>query len=137
MDRREERSIGPRQAQYYVEFDGAAVSAERLQAAVHALLSRHPMLRARFLCDARQQIMGEPAPVQIITHDLANVTESERAERLSSLRETLSGRPLRVEEGEVFDVRLSLLPHHRTRVHVTISMLVADAQSFQIVLVPP
>jgi yersiniabactin nonribosomal peptide synthetase len=129
-----ERSIGPRQAQYYVEFDGEAVTAERLQTAVHALLSLHPMLRARFLCDARQQIMGEPAPVQIITHDLANVTESERAERLSSLRETLSARPLRVEEGEVFDVRLSVLPHARTRVHLTISMLVADAQSFQIVL---
>jgi yersiniabactin nonribosomal peptide synthetase len=129
-----ERSIGPVHAQYYVEFDGEAVDLDRLQAAVHALVCRHPMLRARFLSEGRQQIMREPPPLRVMDYDLRNESQGERAERLLLLRDSLSHRPLRVEEGEVLNVTLSRLPDGHTRVHVSIAMLAADAQSFQTVL---
>ena len=121
-------------AQFYNEFDGDGVDPERLARAVRALTARHGMLRARFLDDGRQRIAPESAWAGLTVHDLRAAAPGEVAARLEELRGSLSRRRLAVERGEVFDVRLSLLPGGRTRLHVAIEMLVADAQSFRVLL---
>jgi pyochelin synthetase len=116
----------------YFEFDGHAVEPERLQRAVLVLTDRHPMLRARFLEDGRQQVLPNAAWPGLTVHDLRAMDESAVAAALDSARERLSHRRLDVSRGEVFDVQLSLLPDERTRVHVNIDLLVADVMSIQI-----
>jgi yersiniabactin nonribosomal peptide synthetase len=128
-----EQSLGVG-AHFYAELDGAGVEPERLERAVRALVERHGMLRARFLDDGRQQIAAAAAWPGLAVHDLRDAGAAAQAQQLEERRAALSHRRLAVEQGEVFDVQLSLLAGGRTRVHVDIEMLVADAQSFRILL---
>lgn len=51
-----------------------------------------------------------------------------------SVRERLSHRKLKIEEGEVAGIELTLFPENRARMHVDMALLVADVQSLQILL---
>ncbi|EKC51917.1 condensation domain protein [human gut metagenome] len=60
---------------------------------------------------------------------------SEEAEAMAvSVRERLSHRKLKIEEGEVAGIELTLFPENRARMHVDMALLVADVQSLQILL---
>ncbi|MGC5052493.1 amino acid adenylation domain-containing protein [Micromonospora sp. DT48] len=119
-------------AHFCNEFDGAGVDPDRLEEAVRALIRRHPMLRATF-ADAQQRVLPD-SDWKLTVHDLRDLPPQQRDETLLRVRDHMSHRRMRVEVGEVFDVQLSLLPDGRTRVHVQIEMLVADAHSFRVLL---
>lgn len=121
-------------AHFYFEFDGHGVDPERLDSAARRLLARHPMLRARFLEDGRQQILPESPWPGLTVHDLAHLPPDDVTARLEHVRSTESSRRLAVEQGLGLDIQLSRLPAGRTRVHVNIDMLIADAASFRIVI---
>ncbi len=128
------QELGGVSAAYYVEFDGAGVEPARLEAAVRAVRARHPMLRARFTADGRQDVVEATTWPPLQVQDLRGATDPQFERELTLLRSRLSRRWLQIERAEVFDVRLSLLPGGRTRVHVNVDMLVCDAQSFRTVL---
>jgi amino acid adenylation domain-containing protein len=130
IGRNESQMLGGVSAHFYAEFDGSAVDPSRLEEAVRALMRRHGMLRARFGEDGRQQILPNSGWVGVTVHDLRESPPAAADE----LRSRLSHLRLAVEQGEVFDVQLSLLPNGVTRTHVNIDMLVSDAQSYQIIL---
>jgi yersiniabactin nonribosomal peptide synthetase len=121
-------------AHFCMEFDGRGVGPGRLEQAVRAVIARHGMLRARFLDDGRQQMMPDSPWRGLAVHDLRALPADAVAQRLAELRDRLSHRRLDVERGEVFDVALSLLPGGACRMHVQIEMMVADAQSFRVLL---
>jgi amino acid adenylation domain-containing protein len=127
-------SFGGVNAHYYAELDGSGVEPNRLDAAVRLLLARHSMLRATFLEGGRQQVLPTSPWAGLTVYDLRSLAGGEAAERTARLRDRLTHRRLRVDDGEVFDVQVSLLPGGSTRVHINIDMLVADALSFQIIL---
>ncbi|NJP43478.1 non-ribosomal peptide synthetase [Actinacidiphila epipremni] len=132
IGRRDDQPLGGVGCHAYVELDGTAVEPDRLEAAVRAVLARHGMLRARFLPDGRQQVLPRSPWPGLTVYDLRAADHPEA--RLTAVRDRLSHRRLRVERGEVFDVRLSLLPGRRTRVHLDVDLLVADVASISIVL---
>jgi yersiniabactin nonribosomal peptide synthetase len=119
---------------FYCEFDGRDVSVGRLERAVRLLLQRHEMLRARFLPDGRQQVLAQSPWPALKLHDLRHVPPDLAARELEAIRRSESTRCLRVEDGEVFDVQVSLLPRGLSRLHVNVEMLVSDATSFRITL---
>ena len=119
---------------FYVEFDGPALDPERLERAVCRLEERHPMLRARFPEQGSGRIAGSSARAALAVHDLRALGPDERARDLADRRERLAHRRLAVEDGEVLDLQLSLLPGGLGRLHLQIDMLVCDAQSFRILL---
>ncbi|MFE0152792.1 amino acid adenylation domain-containing protein [Nonomuraea sp. NPDC059007] len=108
----------------YLEFDGRDVEPERLEAAVRALVRRHGMLRAVFHDDGTQRITETGAWPGLTVY--SSGAESVRAE--------LSHRRFDAARGELFDVRLSLLPGGATRVHVEVDFLAADVLGLQIFL---
>ncbi|MFK0117883.1 amino acid adenylation domain-containing protein [Streptomyces sp. NPDC090994] len=126
--------LGGVAAHFYHEFDGTGVDPDRLQDAVRSVLARHDMLRVRVLDDGTQEILAAaPWPGLRVT-DLRHET-AERAEaELERLRAALSHRTLDIGAGEVFDVRLTLLPDGRTRTHVNLDMIAADALSLRVLL---
>ncbi len=128
------QTLGSVAAHLYTEFDGKDLDPDRLGAAVAALAGHHHMLRARILDDGRQVIEpwrhGSVLPVL----DLRDAGEEEIAERTEGLRRQLSHQLLPVEDGHVIDVRVTLLPEGRTRVHVDVDMLAADARSYRTLL---
>jgi yersiniabactin nonribosomal peptide synthetase len=130
VGRNESQILGGVSAHFYAEFDGSGVDPDRLERAVRALMRRHGMLRARFGDDGRQQILPESAWPGVTVHDLRDAPPA----AAEDLRSRLSHMRLAVEQGEVFDVQLSLLPSGVTRTHINIDMLVSDAQSYQLIL---
>ncbi|WP_341720836.1 amino acid adenylation domain-containing protein [Micromonospora sp. FIMYZ51] len=121
-------------AHFYNEFDGAGVDPERLDRACRALTARHAMLRARFLDDGRQQIDPDGRWPGLTVHDLRALDGPELDQRLAEIRDRMSHARLAVERGEVLTLALSLLPGGACRIHLHIEMLVADAESFRILL---
>ncbi|MGW1716010.1 amino acid adenylation domain-containing protein [Streptomyces sp. NPDC002156] len=118
----------------YFEFACEDVRPERLDRAVAALMDRHDMLRATFLDDGHQQILPPGRWPGLTMDDLRDLSDNDRALRLTELRDELSHRRPAVERGEVFGVRLALLPEGRSRLFVDVDLLVADVLSVQIVL---
>ncbi|WP_255686192.1 AMP-binding protein, partial [Micromonospora okii] len=137
IGRRDDQVLGGVGCHFYVEFDGdedTPVDPDRLDAAVRALLRRHDLLRARFLDDGTQQILPESPWPGLTVDDLRDAAAADVERHLAERRETLAHRVLDVAHGEVFDVRLTLLPGGRHRMHVNFDLLVADVLSIQIVL---
>ncbi|MFI2238486.1 amino acid adenylation domain-containing protein [Streptomyces chrestomyceticus] len=118
----------------YFEFDGPGADPQRLEQAVRALVARHGMLRVRVLEDGRQQVTEDGAWPGLTVHDLTGVPLPQAQERLGRIREDLSHRRLDLEHGEVFDVRLSLLPDGGARLHLNVDLLIADVLSIQVLL---
>jgi mycobactin phenyloxazoline synthetase len=128
IGRDEETTLGSVAAHLYVEFGGHGVDAGRLERAVEALVKRHGMLRAKFTDDGLQQILPERTQPLLIVHDIDDEVELER------IRDRSSHARLNVAEGEVFSIQLSRLPDGRTRLHVDVDMLAADALSYRVLL---
>ncbi|GAB4582929.1 non-ribosomal peptide synthetase [Nocardia sp. IFM 10818] len=134
IGRSEGQELGAVAAHLYVEFDGAGVDPDRLGTAVEALVRRHPMLRTRFLPDGTQQTLERPGrPVWSVT-DL-RAAEPAAAERaLEELRDKRTHQLMAVQDGQVVDIALTLLPEDRTRLHLDVDMLAADAMSYRILV---
>lgn len=124
-------ALGGVGSHFYVEFDGPALVPDRLADAVRWLEKRHPILRTRFGDDGIGRIAATGAWPGLTVDDLRAVPDTERLDRT---RRTLAHRKLDVANGEVLDLRLTLLPEGRSRVHVQIDMLVCDATSFRLLL---
>ncbi|WP_433564414.1 amino acid adenylation domain-containing protein [Nocardia sp. CA-151230] len=134
VGRGEGQELGAVAAHLYVEFDGAGVDPERLGAAVEGLVRRHPMLRTRFLPDGTQQTLERPGRDVWSVTDL-RAADAESVERtLEALRERRTHQLMAVEDGQVVDIALTLLPDGRTRLHLDVDMLAADAMSYRILV---
>ncbi|MEU7138895.1 amino acid adenylation domain-containing protein [Nocardia sp. NPDC046473] len=128
------QELGDVAAHLYVEFDGSGVDPVRLAAAVEALVQRHPMLRTRFLPDGTQQTLASPGrPVWSLT-DLRELSADAADAALESLRDKKTHQRMAVEDGQVIDIALTMLADGRTRLHLDVDMLAADAMSYRILI---
>ncbi|WP_020494739.1 non-ribosomal peptide synthetase [Sciscionella marina] len=134
VGRSDEQALGGVAAHLYAEFDGGEVDPERLERAVAALLRRHPMLRCQFLDNGRQRVLEEPGVPAFEHTDLRDLPEEQAQRRLTGIREAKTHQRMPAELGKVFDVALSSLPGGRTRLHVDVDMLAADALSYRVLM---
>ncbi|MET9868841.1 phosphopantetheine-binding protein, partial [Streptomyces sp. NPDC006386] len=134
IGRGDDTTLGSVAAHLYVEFDGSGVDPDRLDTAVRALVRRHGMLRARFGDDGRQQILPGLTRPATAVNDLRALDPETAAAKLEDVRHSSSHARLDVGAGEVFSVQLSLLPGGRSRLHVDVDMLAADALSYRVLL---
>lgn len=134
VGRDEEQALGGIDCHAYLEFDGGNIDPERLEKAWNVLQYHHPMLRACFLEDGTQKILDKPYCEKIKVHDFSRMSSEEAEAMAVSVRERLSHRKLKIEEGEVAGIELTLFPENRARMHVDMALLVADVQSLQILL---
>lgn len=134
--------VGRRPGQYlggvgchgYLEVDGHGVDPERLARAWEELQEIHPMLRARFTEDGRQQIMETSGNDALLVHDLRGEDPRAVEARLLEMRQRLSHRLLDIGKGQVAGLQLSLLHGGATRIHFDIDLLICDVTSYQIIL---
>lgn len=76
--------------------------------------------------------MEVPYEEHITVKDLRGCPDPESA--LEKIRDGLSHRKLKVEDGQVAGITLSLLPDGKARIHFDLDLLVADVLSLQIIL---
>ena len=127
-----EQSLGSVAAHLYVELDGRAVDPGRLERAVRALVDRHPMLRVAVNDDGTQRILPERPGPAITVNDLRSAADPDA--ELERIRREMSMQRLPIEDGRVFDLRLSLLPSGACRLHLDVDMVAADAMSYRTML---
>ncbi|MEV7807436.1 amino acid adenylation domain-containing protein [Microbispora sp. NPDC088329] len=132
--RADHQALGGVGCHNYLEFDGAEVEAHRLERAVRALIERHPMLRVRFGDDAVHHVLPQSPWRGLTVHDFRDRTDDEASAAALELRDRLSHRVLRVDQGEVIDIQLTRLPGGVDRLHFNVDLLAADLASFRLLL---
>ncbi len=132
VGRSEGEELGGVDCHAYLEFSGENIDKDKLDNAWRKVQYHHPMLRARFLKDGKQEIMDKPYKENITVIDLREDREFEK--KLESMRDELSHRKLNIDEGQVASLRLCLLPNNKSRIIFELALLVADVQSMQIIL---
>jgi amino acid adenylation domain-containing protein len=113
----------------YMEFDAEGVDLQRLEDAWNALVLRHEMLRAVVTADGRQRILPRVPRYAFVVYDHAASDAATLEAHLAGVREELSHQVLPADRWPLFDVRASLLPGGRARLHFSFDALILDAWS--------
>ncbi|MCF6522530.1 non-ribosomal peptide synthetase/type I polyketide synthase [Streptomyces sp. JJ36] len=122
-------------AHVYWEVDvDAGVDLERLEAAWQRVVDRHDMLRAVIDRDGTQRILPEAGPYPFARLDLRQSTAEDAERRLTALRDALSHEVRPADRWPLFDVRVTLLPGDRTRLHFSFDLLIADIGSIRLLV---
>ncbi|WP_395111422.1 amino acid adenylation domain-containing protein [Actinomadura sp. SCN-SB] len=132
IGRDDDQALGSVAAHLYVELDGRRIDPARFEQAVRGLAERHPMLRVAVSDDGTQRILPMRPEPAVTVHDLRAADDPDA--ELGRVREEMSVQRLPIEEGRVFDARLSLLPDGATRLHLDVDMVAADAMSYRTLL---
>lgn len=113
----------------YVELDCAALDVERLNDALCRMIDRHDMLRAVVGGDGMQRILPMVPRYCIATTDVAEATSEDAERAVLGVRDALSHQVLKADQWPLFEVRATLLPAERVRLHVSLDLLILDAWS--------
>ncbi|WP_340682706.1 amino acid adenylation domain-containing protein [Amycolatopsis coloradensis] len=113
---------------FYHEYDRVAEAPEAdlaaLETAWNRVVARHPMLRMVVTPDGRQRVLSEVPEYRFELVDLRTSADPEAA--LIELRTEHSHQVRPADRWPLFDIRATLLPGGRTRLHVGIDVLTAD-----------
>ena len=121
-------------AHVYVEFDSPALDLARLGVALGALVRRHDMLRAVILPGGQQQVLRDVPAYDVAVLDLSARPPLDVDAELDVLRTQLSHQVCPTDRWPLFDLRVTVLPGQRIRIHFGIDLLIADLRSIYILL---
>ncbi|HEV2149691.1 MAG TPA: amino acid adenylation domain-containing protein, partial [Longimicrobiaceae bacterium] len=113
----------------YVELDCEGLEVERLNDALCRLIDRHDMLRAVVGGDGTQRILPTVPRYRIAVEDRSAACPEEGERAVLAARGALSHQVLRADRWPLFEVRATLLPAGRLRLHVSLDLLILDAWS--------
>ncbi|WP_050607296.1 non-ribosomal peptide synthetase [Clostridium niameyense] len=118
----------------YFEFKCGAIDKSRLNDAWNKVQNHHSVLKTKFLSQGRQIICENTYKNNITVYDLKKLSNEKKNEKLKDIREKISHRLMKVEEGQVADVILSSLNENESIIHFDVELLVADLRSIKIIL---
>ena len=124
--------LGGAACQFYYELDCETLDIERYRAAWRRVLERHPMLRARILDAARQEIAKTVPQLEIVVHDLSD--DAARDAAIEAVRHRLARALPAQDRWPMIDVEISRMPAGSMRIHLRFDLLIADQQSILILL---
>jgi amino acid adenylation domain-containing protein/non-ribosomal peptide synthase protein (TIGR01720 family) len=126
--------LGDVSTHLYMEFEHTDLDLDRLTVALRRLIDRQDMLRAVVSDDGQQRILADVSPYEIVTTDLRGRTEQEAARQLLETRERMSHQVIPADRWPLFEVRAQRVDDHRTRLHLSVDLLIADAASIALLL---
>ncbi|WP_255375516.1 SDR family NAD(P)-dependent oxidoreductase [Saccharomonospora sp. CUA-673] len=118
---------------FYLEYDCDGLDVTAYEHAWNRVISRHPLLRTIITPQGRAQILHEVPPYRIRTHDLTDLTEQRRAQRLERLRERVSRQPGPADRWPLVQIQAARLPGERIRLFIGVDVLICDAASWWII----
>ncbi|MEU4777381.1 amino acid adenylation domain-containing protein [Micromonospora sp. NPDC023633] len=122
---------------FYFEYDrhpgdDPEQDVRRLETAWNRVVRRHPMLRMVVGPDARQRVLSEVPDYRIAVTDLRHADNVEGD--LARLRDECSHQLLPVDRWPLFDLRATVLPDGRTRLHVGLDIIALDMTSWMVLM---
>ncbi|MEM7354625.1 MAG: amino acid adenylation domain-containing protein [Acidobacteriota bacterium] len=124
--------LGGVSAHLYMERVVEDLDLERFARAWQKLVERHEMLRTEITPDGDQRIRREVTIPEIPLHDLRGKSGPEIDRALAATREQMSEHGPDLEAWPLFEIRASRCSDNETRLHLSLSLLVCDALSSQI-----
>ncbi|MFE2439841.1 amino acid adenylation domain-containing protein [Streptomyces sp. NPDC059409] len=120
----------------YFEWERDGLDVPRFERAWAEVVRRHDMLRAVVLADGTQRVLPRTTGQEVRVLDLRDDSPDTAGERAQRVREEMSHEVMDPHTGPLFDVRVTLLPGGRVRLHIGVDLLVVDAWSLFQVLFP-
>ena len=114
---------------FYVELERDGADVRRLADSLRQVIDRHDMLRAVLRPDGTQHVLAEVPEYEIAVADLTGLPADEQDRRIAATRADMSSQLLDPYRWPLFDIRASVLPADRLRLHVSLDLLIADAYS--------
>ncbi|MCP4996871.1 MAG: amino acid adenylation domain-containing protein, partial [Gammaproteobacteria bacterium] len=120
----------------YFEVETTNLDLNRLTQAWQTLIHRHDMLRAIVLPSGQQQILeaSDLAPYEIKQVELTGLDSKVAAVRLDTIRQEMSHQVLSADQWPLFDIRATQMDQERTRLHLSLDLLITDLGSIMILL---
>ncbi|MFY1671392.1 amino acid adenylation domain-containing protein [Plantactinospora sp. WMMB334] len=116
----------------YEEFDVPDLDVPRLERAWRRLVRHHPMLRMIVLPHGEQRILADVPDYAVATRDVRDRPADEARAAVEDTRAAMSHQVFDASCWPLFDVRATMLPGGRGRLHVSIDGLVTDAWAIRI-----
>jgi amino acid adenylation domain-containing protein/non-ribosomal peptide synthase protein (TIGR01720 family) len=133
IGRRGDLELGGVGTHAFWEIDFAGLDLARFERALARLIAHHDMLRAVFQPDGLQRILATVPPYRLGTLDLRRLPASRTGPGLAQVRRRMSHQVLPSDRWPLFEIRVSLLPGGRVRLHVSLDFLITDAWSWQLI----
>lgn len=124
--------LGNIAAHGYFEVERDAFDYERFVGVWQRLVRRHDLLRMTVRPDGRQQVSPEVPAYRPAVLDLRAADSATTAQALGEVRHAMSNQVLPSDRWPLFDLRVSLLPAGRVRLHMSFDALIMDAWSSMI-----
>ena len=121
--------LGAVACQVYYEMEFAGLDVPRLNRAWQCLIDRHDMLRAIVRSDGQQQVLAQVPAYRFEDLDLAGRESAVVTSELERIREDMSHRVTAADQWPLFEIRATRLDAGRTRLHLRIELIIADAWS--------
>ncbi|MBN8720477.1 MAG: amino acid adenylation domain-containing protein [Sediminibacterium magnilacihabitans] len=113
----------------YKEFEVIKFDSARFDTAINTLIKMHPALRTVFTSKGNQLVSSGSCFFTAAVRDLSNLSESEKLERLNTVRREMSSRFFPLKSWPSFDIVVSRVNTSKAIVHITLDMMVADGFS--------
>ena len=121
-------------AHFYLELQAGPLDRDRLERAWQQLIERHGMLRTVVLPDGRQRML-EPAPrYRIEMEDVTGLASDEAEAVMARERARMSHQVHLGEHWPPFEIRMTRLGAERTRLHVSLDLIMIDLWSFRLLM---
>lgn len=133
VGRRDNYELGGVGCHNYLELAFPPLDPPRLEAAWHALIGRHDMLRAVIGADGRQRVLKSVPLPPLDCRDLRGQSASAFDEAVLASRRDMAFRRYDAERWPMYEIRLSL-HDERSILHYSTDLLIADFASIQILL---
>ncbi len=134
LGRSQALALGGVACHVYFEWQITDFDLPRFERAWNRVISRHGMMRAVVDESGQQRILDETPWYSITTDDWRGYTQPDNAKRVAVKREGMCQQVLDASCWPLFDLRASLEPANRCRIHLDLDLLMFDVQSFHIVL---
>ncbi|MBY7142457.1 amino acid adenylation domain-containing protein [Virgibacillus sp. NKC19-3] len=116
----------------YQELDFKNLNLSRFEEVVNIIINRHPMLRAIIKQDGQQQILENVPFYKIQSENLQE--NNQKNIYLKKIRAEMSHQVFDSNNWPMFNIKASHFEDRKTRIHISIDLLIADARSINIMI---
>ncbi|GBF33017.1 malonyl CoA-acyl carrier protein transacylase [Desulfocucumis palustris] len=127
-------SGGNNSCQLYLEIEATELDPGRLEKAWKKLMKTHQMLITVIRPDGTQRIVEEVPDFKIKVMDLTGKKAEEVQAKLSATKRFMLEHVFNLEEWPYFDLRVSVMDSTKSRIHFTIDLIIADANSIHLLM---
>jgi yersiniabactin nonribosomal peptide synthetase len=119
-------ALGNVPAAFYAEIDAVDLDAAALERAWQRVVARHDALRTVCTADGQQRVLREVPAWHLPQEDLRGRELPLADQELAAIRDRLRSRVFRPGSWPLFDIAVTRLDDRRSRIHLSIDLLLAD-----------